>query len=314
MRNIYQWTTEQTNLLVKLVNSGKYLKEISNELSLNKTIVYAKIKSLKINYKRERHYWDQTEIKKLTQMRESGLLYSEISKILNLSKEDIFRKCKELKIKNNTNIWTEEKTQRVLSLIKDNVSIANIGTIMKKNKKFIRKILEENDSLPEFSEKLKTQSLLKESNLKKCFDCLGIFPNTEEYFYDGRKCKHCTKQKSQIQRIKNKNKYGLDFILTRKFKETKARCLKNNIEFDLTLDFLLEKYSKQNGKCFFSGMTLFLSTCSVYSLSIDRLNSKKGYTKDNINLICAVVNFMKTDIDHIEFIDFCKKIAFHNNK
>jgi hypothetical protein len=48
------------------------------------------------------------------------------------------------------------------------------------------------------------------------------------------------------------------------------------------------------------------------NISIDRIDSNKGYTKDNIQLVCAYVNIMKSDKSIEELKYFCQCIL--NNK
>ena len=46
-----------------------------------------------------------------------------------------------------------------------------------------------------------------------------------------------------------------------------------------------------------------------YNISIDRIDSSKGYTKDNIQLVCASLNNMKMDLKNKHFIQLCKLVA-----
>ena len=46
-----------------------------------------------------------------------------------------------------------------------------------------------------------------------------------------------------------------------------------------------------------------------YNISIDRKDSSKGYTKDNIQLVGAIINIMKNDIDEKDFLLFVSTIA-----
>jgi hypothetical protein len=48
------------------------------------------------------------------------------------------------------------------------------------------------------------------------------------------------------------------------------------------------------------------------SVSIERINSSIGYTKDNCVLVCNVVNRMKSDIELDVFLKMCKEIAKNN--
>ena len=49
-----------------------------------------------------------------------------------------------------------------------------------------------------------------------------------------------------------------------------------------------------------------------YNISIDRIDSTKGYTKDNVQLVCAQVNMMKAEMTMEELYIFCENIV--NNK
>ena len=47
-------------------------------------------------------------------------------------------------------------------------------------------------------------------------------------------------------------------------------------------------------------------------LSIDRKDSSKGYTTDNIQLVGAIINIMKNDIDEKDFLLFVSTIAINS--
>lgn len=44
------------------------------------------------------------------------------------------------------------------------------------------------------------------------------------------------------------------------------------------------------------------------NLSIDRIDSAKGYTKDNVQLVCRIVNVMKLDMSEEELHFWCNAI------
>ncbi len=84
----------------------------------------------------------------------------------------------------------------------------------------------------------------------------------------------------------------------------------------LSVEDLLEIYKEQNGLCALSGEPL---TCSLEvgkisktNASIDRIVPGGPYTKDNVQLVCRVLNSWRGDTDLLEFVEFCKKVAkFH---
>lgn len=70
------------------------------------------------------------------------------------------------------------------------------------------------------------------------------------------------------------------------------------------------KLEEQNFKCALSGIPLEWSEQS--GMSIDRINSSKEYTLDNIQLVHKDVNIMKNAFDQTYFIEVCKLIASKN--
>lgn len=83
---------------------------------------------------------------------------------------------------------------------------------------------------------------------------------------------------------------------------------------EITIEFLLELYNKQKGLCALSGiiMTSYINGGNTrFNVSIDRINSLLGYTKDNVQLVCNQVNTMKNNLTDSELYDLCKKIVIN---
>jgi hypothetical protein len=68
-------------------------------------------------------------------------------------------------------------------------------------------------------------------------------------------------------------------------------------------DDIIKQLSVQDGKCYFSGQTI-----DVYNLSIDRIDSTKGYTPDNIKLTTTRINWMKGNQSNADFINLISTI------
>lgn len=51
-----------------------------------------------------------------------------------------------------------------------------------------------------------------------------------------------------------------------------------------------------------------------YNISVDRIDSSKGYTKDNVQLVCDIVNRMKLDLNMSKFVELCKIIYNEQNR
>jgi len=89
---------------------------------------------------------------------------------------------------------------------------------------------------------------------------------------------------------------------------------KRDKEFNLTLDDLKQVWDNQNGICPFLGINLILSGYSrieknpIYSASIDRIDSTKGYTKDNIQWVSRSMNLMKNTMTNEQVFEILNLI------
>jgi hypothetical protein len=102
-------------------------------------------------------------------------------------------------------------------------------------------------------------------------------------------------------------------------KRIKDRFQNGGHNVDITLEDLKTQWDKQNGKCPYAGIAMSINRTSAelskfqpYKASLDRIDSSKPYTIDNIEFVSCMAQFGKNIWSKQEFIDFCKKVAeFH---
>lgn len=94
-----------------------------------------------------------------------------------------------------------------------------------------------------------------------------------------------------------------------RFSQWKSSAEQRELKFDLNLEYL----KSLPFKCAYSGVELTLEPNKFNTISLDRIDSSKHYSNDNINLCCVMVNYMKSDYNLNDFIDMCKKISIHSN-
>jgi hypothetical protein len=114
-------------------------------------------------------------------------------------------------------------------------------------------------------------------------------------------CRFCRNENALRSTRKPENK--LKNIL----KHAKVHSLARNREFNITLQDLEELKIKQKNKCSISG--ILFEDYGNNSISLDRIDSTKGYSKDNIQLVTKMVNIMKSNFELQEFIFTCKLIT-----
>ena len=88
----------------------------------------------------------------------------------------------------------------------------------------------------------------------------------------------------------------------------KRMCHKENKPFDLDLDFLCALWNRQSGRCALTGVELSHTRNSLYSVRIDSIDRKLGYTKKNTQLICDGVKRMKKDMSNESVKEFLQEV------
>ncbi len=95
------------------------------------------------------------------------------------------------------------------------------------------------------------------------------------------------------------------------------RTQRKKIAFDLTPDQLWQAWKRQNGICAITGWAIKLSSrhraYDEHTASLDRIDSTKGYTEDNIQWTHKYVNLSKGDLPQQEFINLCKLVTDYHN-
>lgn len=169
----------------------------------------------------------------------------------------------------------------------------------------------------------------------RCKDChrevkrklvAGIYP------YPNKPCKYCKQDfrpKSPNQLFccpECKNKYGQEFgsmEVHRQYERISGnwnkyfhRLIVQKKREKLSVQDLLDLYEKQKGCCALTGIPLEakleLGTINPRNASIDRiLHGSNGgeYTKENIRLVCSIVNKMRQALTDEELVYWCKLIV-----
>ena len=101
----------------------------------------------------------------------------------------------------------------------------------------------------------------------------------------------------------------LEAMLAHILKNTRDRAALKDRVCTIAYDDLLALWHTQKGLCALSGYPMAYTTGDMRKVSIDRIDSSLGYTRDNIQLVCRLANRAKSNIDNAEFIALCRAIA-----
>jgi len=120
-------------------------------------------------------------------------------------------------------------------------------------------------------EKIKKMIELKKNDDGKMIDIDLIKDKKHDMFFHLKSLLHSSKTRSNKFEGMRKNKTGI---------------------FDLDIDFMINLYARQKGRCAYSGLPLQYGGCSNcdWVASLERMNTSVNYIKSNVCLICTEFN------------------------
>lgn len=123
-------------------------------------------------------------------------------------------------------------------------------------------------------------------------------------------------EKAAEQQRKSRN--TLRGSINSKVSSARQRAKNKKLDFDIDIDFIQSLWNYQEGKCALTGKPMTYrgkknSQESFDSFSIDRIDSSKGYVKDNIQLVRWGVNSIKNNMDMEVFFNLVKDIYVFND-
>ena len=118
---------------------------------------------------------------------------------------------------------------------------------------------------------------------------------------------------------RRKRNSSLSGYLKRKISQLKHARRKQGVYFELSLDDVLDIYKRQFGLCALTDMPLEYGVAdqnkwASNNLSIDRICEDDGYTKDNIQLVVASINFMRGSLPLDVFVGLCGRVSGRNSR
>ena len=116
-------------------------------------------------------------------------------------------------------------------------------------------------------------------------------------------------------RIHTKNKKRYENLSLEKKLKVLVTCAskdRRKIPCSLTVDDLLEIWDKQQGRCVYTDLPLTSKGYQINTVSLDRIDSKGVYEKNNVQLVGVAINRMKLDHDEKVFIQLCRIVARNN--
>ena len=188
--------------------------------------------------------------------------------------------------------------------------------------------------------------IVKQGELSNSFECISDefqYEKSNHYFIKC-KCTKCNLHKiirvdqfsKQLVKCKNciynlrKEGIVLDKVPKWYFNSIKSLASQRNIEFSLSLNDLQDLWLKQDKKCALTGVNIsfgleyetlknnyqrLTNSHKLTTASLDRVDSTKGYTLDNIQWVEKNINIFKNALNNDDFIGLCRIVTqYTSNK
>lgn len=96
----------------------------------------------------------------------------------------------------------------------------------------------------------------------------------------------------------------------------KIGAKKRNLAYEITLEMVTQLFIDQNNKCKLSGLEIKFAPCLMdhrykraTTASLDRIDSTKGYTADNIQWVHKDIQLLKMNLPEGRFKELCCAVA-----
>lgn len=191
---------------------------------------------------------------------------------LGYIKENIAFVCSEL---NSISQWSLEKIQEMLFILQQDITDNPANFVLNNERRAQQKVI---------------YSTVDGVEYAQCTWCSKT-KTLDKFFEDAsRGCRDCCRMKRK--NFLNSPRGTLQQLLDGAKKHTKRRegtqITTRDNSFDIDLNEIIKKYNEQKGLCYYSGLPLKFGSYleNNWKVSLERLDVFKGYTKDNICLIC----------------------------
>lgn len=262
--------------------------------------------------------WSQQEVDKLLLLiKDENKTYNlkELSKIMGRGRWSVAAKAKELGYKPEKRgkllVYDQNTIELVLNLKKSglrNITIAKETGFGPRKVSYIIKRYGSYMSDNEWNEQMELKLIECIKSGKDIQEIKKIFNKTTNFIKSVISNRIRTDKDLDLIEFKRNLNNSKERIIKSKLLFAKKRCLQNSWKFELSYDYILYLLNKQDEKCFYTNIPITFKRYDDAIFSLDRVDSSKGYTKDNTVICCWAINKMKQDLTLKDFYNFCELV------
>ena len=146
--------------------------------------------------------------------------------------------------------------------------------------------------------------------IHKCNDCMKLEKKEQSRLFRLKSPDIVnSRSKKYLEKLKAEN--PVKYTARQQFSSAKKRANALGLEFNLTTEFI-ESISPKVCPILLKVIKYGGGEKTNSSSSIDRIDSNRGYTRDNVQIICNLANLMKSNATVDEMINFSSWIYFEH--
>jgi 3-polyprenyl-4-hydroxybenzoate decarboxylase len=155
--------------------------------------------------------------------------------------------------------------------------------------------------------------------INKCQDC-GESNQKNFYAKTWNRCKACEQAHRKARRtahpelrakaVESTRIWRASNLLGKRIHHARARAHSKKMKFNINRRYIEQLWEEQGGLCYYTGLPMTRTPDDRNnSVSLDRVDSTKGYVRGNIVLCRSAINFMKRHHGLNHFVELCKQVA-----
>lgn len=318
------WSEEQEAYLIEKVRKGVPVLQIARKLKKTRTACYHKCYVLGLSKTKRVHpvYSDEKKIDEILKLYNEGYHVKKIGPMVGLTVDLVRNVLKRKNVKPRKKFTLKGAKTYDPALVEDirrmfldeKMTQKAIGDTLGLRYTMVRDIClsrgfrRANEWTTEeyaLMEKLLTEGLSLEETSKRLGRSVSAIANK------GYGIPHLRKLESfnmWFNEYAAKSK-SLRAVLASRVKSAQRSVLTRGLPCDIDLEYLKELFIAQAGRCFYTDELMTSIASKPNCVSIDRVDSSKGYVRGNVVLCCWIVNKMKQNLILSDFLEVCLKLA-----
>jgi len=146
-------------------------------------------------------------------------------------------------------------------------------------------------------------------------DCGNEHKVTSNHLVSGS-CQTCGCSHRRTNKL-HRNWKGFGEISGRSWREIQYGAKLRKLDFAISIEYVWQLFLKQQRLCSLTSEPIsFARTAKekkqYQTASLDRIDPTQGYIEGNVQWVHQIINFMKQDLNELEFLRWCDKVALQN--